>query len=132
MTPIARPSLVGWAAVILSASLVLAPGAEAAAPSLGNSYQSERQVCPVLKASPKLMSLPRMVSPAQFCSVPSSRDTSKALKNCWENYLQDPESFRKQLPACTTTPVPEGDFAERKDSATIPAEIFHFLSGPAR
>ncbi len=132
MTRSTRPALVEMAAVLFSASLIFASGATASAPSLGNSFQSERQLCPVIKARPKLMSLPRMVSPAQFCQVPSGRDTSKALKNCWENYLRDPEGFRKQLPACSTTPEAKEDFAAQEDSATIPTEMFHFLSTAAR
>lgn len=93
--------------VLLSASLVLAAGANAAAPSLDNSFQSHKQIWPAEKAGPKLMSLPRMISPAQFCPVPGTRGTSKTLKGCWESYLRNPENYRYSPQVCSATPIPE-------------------------
>lgn len=54
------------AAVVLTASLILAAGANAA--SLSNAVD-EQSPCPNGKAELKLMSMPRMVSPSQFCPV---------------------------------------------------------------
>jgi hypothetical protein len=125
----AKLSLVAeLAAVILSASLVLAAGAKAAGPSLDNSFQSHKQICPPAKAGPKLASLPRMMSPAQFCPVPGARGTSRTLKSCWESYLRNPENYRNSPQACSATPLPDEDFTSREAPAAIPADMFHFLS----
>ncbi|MGE0283876.1 MAG: hypothetical protein AB7P20_25120, partial [Rhizobiaceae bacterium] len=98
---------------------------------LENLIQPPKQLCLAENTAPKLMSLPRMISPAQFCPVPEGQRTAKSLKSCWENYLRNPETYLKNLEACSAPPAEE-DFAAQEPSSNIPPEMFHFLSRAAR
>lgn len=131
MTFNSKPSVVAeLAAVVLTASLVLAIGADAA--PLSDAMQKQESHCPNGKAELKLMSMPRMISPAQFCPVPSKQATSKSLKSCWDNFVKNPDSFRHAPQACSARPAPEDDIAAGERSSTIPADLFHFLSTASR
>lgn len=128
MTHKPKPSLAfELAAVILSASLLLAAGAKAAPPSLENLIPSAKQVCRANTAALKLMSFPRMISPAQFCPIPEGERTSRSLKSCWESYLRNPDAYKKQQEACAAPPA-EDDLAVQETAVNIPPEMFRFLS----
>jgi hypothetical protein len=119
-------------AVVFSASLFVAVSANAAAPSLKESLSEQTKSCPVTEASPKLMALPRMLTPSQFC--PKADGTAQSLRSCWEGYLRNPEDYRKKLPFCSLPSPLERDVgeSEQTSASAVPSDMFHFLTAQSK